>query len=318
MAFLCLLISGCTPPEVKQLMEQGKQVFGSLPDQMPGSEKDSKELIALGKKLYFEKRLSVNDQQSCNSCHMVDNHKFGVDNLAASPGAKGQLGGRNSPTVLNAGFHIAQFWDGRAADLKEQAKGPILNPIEMGMPSEKAVLDKIRKIESYQSLFKKAYPDDKTPLTYDNMANAIASFERTLITKDRFDDFINGDKNALRREEQEGLRLFMSFGCTTCHSGNLFGGRMYQKVGLVNEYANKSDLGRFEITKKETDKYFFKVPSLRNIAKTAPYFHDGSIPDLKTAVKEMAWLQLGRKIDDRSVELIVSFLKSLSDKERSL
>ena len=284
---------------------------------MPGGDHDTKDIIALGKKLYFEKKLSINDSQSCNSCHMIDGGRFGVDNLSTSPGAKGKNGDRNSPTVFNAGFQIAQFWDGRAPDLKEQAKAPIQNPIEMGMPSEKFVVDKISKIPEYPALFKKAYPSTENPITYDNLANAIASFERTLITRDRFDDFMNGDKDALSENERQGLRIFMSLGCTSCHNGNLLGGRLYQKMGLVHPYANQKDLGRFNATKQETDKHFFKVPSLRNVANTAPYFHDGAIPTLKQAVRQMAWLQLGKRVDDVTINLIIDFLKSLSDKERS-
>ena len=310
--------SACSPsPKVKKLMEQSRQVFGQLPKEMPGGKNDTPALVALGKKLYFEKRLSVNDSQSCNSCHLVDSGRFGVDNLPTSPGAKGKNGDRNSPTVLNAGFHIAQFWDGRAPDLKEQAKGPILNPIEMGMPSEKAVIDKISKIPEYVSLFKKAYPNVPDSLSYDRLANAIAAFERTLITRDRFDDFMNGDGDALSNDAQQGLRVFMSLGCTACHSGNLLGGRFYRKIGLVNEYKNKKDLGRFKVTKQESDKYMFKVPSLRNVANTAPYFHDGSAATLKQAIRQMAHLQLGRGVDDQSIDLIIEFFKSLSDKKRS-
>ncbi len=314
--FLGFIFITCTPTEVKKLMEQSRQVFGTLPKVMPGAEKDTRDLIYLGKRLYFEKKLSINNSQSCNTCHMLDGGGFGVDNLPTSPGAKGKNGARNSPTVLNAGFHVAQFWDGRAPNLKEQAKGPILNPIEMGMPSKKAVIDKISKITEYLSLFKKGYPNQTNPITYDNLANAIASFERTLTTRDRFDDFIEGDKKALSRNEQKGLRLFMSLGCATCHNGNLFGGRLYQKMGMVNSYTNQKDLGRFEITKKEVDKYFFKVPSLRNIANTAPYFHDGTVTTIKEAVRQMAWLQLGKRLDNTTIDLITSFLKSLSDKDR--
>ena len=298
-------------------MKKSREVFGTLPTKMPGSENDTKELVALGKKLYFEKRLSVNDQQSCNSCHDLENNAFGVDNLPTSPGARKKNGDRNSPTSLNAGFHSVQFWDGRSPDLKDQAKAPILNPIEMGMPSEKAVLDKVGKIAEYPDMFKKAYPKQDDPLTYDNLANAIAAFEKTLITQDRFDDFQNGDADALTKEEQQGLRVFMDIGCITCHSGNLIGGRMFEKMGLVNPYANKKDLGRFSVTKNPADKYVFKVPSLRNVAKTAPYFHDGAVQSLNGSVRQMAWLQLGKKLDTQTIDLIVSFLGALTDKKRS-
>lgn len=217
LTFLGILLVTCGPSEkTKKLIDDSKKIFGTIPDKMPGGEVDTPELIQLGEKLYFEKRLSANDTQSCNSCHNVVGKAAGVDNLPTSPGAFGKNGVRNSPTVLNAGFHIAQFWDGRAKDLKEQAKGPILNPVEMAMPSASEVEKKIGQIPEYQELFAKAYPDSLTKensntltraqkITYDNITGAIAAFERTLKTQDRFDDFQKGNHKALSIEEQEGL-----------------------------------------------------------------------------------------------------------------
>jgi cytochrome c peroxidase len=298
-------------------MEQAKATFGTLPAQMPGAENDNPALVALGNKLYHEKRLSVNDTQSCASCHLVENNGPGVDNKRFSPGAlPGTEGGRNAPTSLNAGFHMAQFWDGRAPDLKEQAKGPILNPVEMAMPSEKAVLEKLAAIPEYKDAFSKAFGSDDA-LTYDNLAQAIAAFERTLITKDRFDDFQNGKASALNEEEKSGLALFMQTGCTSCHSGALLGAKMYQKMGLAKPYANTKDKGRFDVTKKDADKYFFKVPSLRNVALTAPYFHDGAAATLEEAVKTMAAIQLGKELTPEEIKSIVAFLKTLSAKNSS-
>jgi cytochrome c peroxidase len=295
------------------LRDRVKPIFGVLPEKMPGAEQDTPALVALGKDLYFDKRLSSNDSQSCNSCHMVDNHRGGVDNEPTSPGALGKRGGRNSPTVLNAGFQMAQFWDGRAADLVEQAKGPVLNPIEMGMPDSDAVVKKLSGLTAYQEAFKSVFGDNQ--LTYDNIAKAIAAFERTLITRDRFDDFQKGDNQALNEAEMKGLDLFVSVGCVACHNGPLLGGNAYHKVGLVNAF-NGKDLGRFEVTKDEADKHKFKVPMLRNIEITAPYFHDGRSATLPEAVREMAWLQLGRKLTDPEVDAIVAFLKTLTDKPR--
>ncbi|MDH5717387.1 MAG: cytochrome-c peroxidase [Spirochaetia bacterium] len=303
--------------KANELMNKAKETIGVLPDKMPGAENDTPKKIELGKKLYFETKLSITDTQSCNSCHLVDNKKGGVDNTQFSPGAKGSLGGRNAPTVLNAGFHIAQFWDGRAPDLKEQAKGPILNPVEMAMPNEQAVIDKISSLEDYQSLFKEAYPDSNNPITYDNLADAIAAFERTLITKDRFDDFQKGDLNALSEDELEGLSLFMNkLDCTQCHDGPLLGGNSYEKMGVEKPYKNTKDLGRFDVTKEEDDKYYFKVPSLRNIAITFPYFHDGGAMSLEDAVKTMADIQLNVNLTKEQIDKIVKFLKTLTDKER--
>jgi len=279
---------------------------------MPGSENDIKTKIALGKKLYFEKRLSKNNTQSCNSCHNLDNGKNGVDNQPTSKGAFGKRGGRNSPTVWNAGLHIAQFWDGRASDLKAQAKGPILNPIEMAMSSEKAVIDKLGKIKEYPALFKAAFPKASNALTYDNLAEAIAAFERTLITRDRLDKFISGDAKALSQKEQIGLDKFIATGCVACHSGNLLGGRSYMKMGLANKYENIQDFGRYSVTEKDEDRYKFKVPSLRNIANTAPYFHDGKAKTLGDAVTQMAWLQLGKKLSTNDISSIVTFLTALN------
>lgn len=298
------------------LRAKAKEFIQPLPDQAPGSQNDSKEKIALGKRLYFEKKLSVNNTISCNSCHVVDGKGGGVDNQPTSPGAHGKRGGRNSPTSLNSAFSFSQFWDGRAENLKAQAKGPILNPIEMAMPSEAAVLEKLGKDASYVKAFAKAFPGGAS-LTYDNLAEAIASFERTLVTHDRFDDFLKGDDKALNAAETRGLELFLNTGCTTCHQGPLLGGTSYQKIGLVNAYENTKDAGRSEITKDEDDKFKFKVPTLRNIALTGPYFHDGSQKTVKETVTKMAWLQLGKQLTDAESESITAFLNALTDKARS-
>ncbi len=299
-----------------EVRKKAMEVISPLPDKMPGSEKDSPALVALGKKLYFEKRLSANNSQSCNSCHQVDGGKSGVDMEPTSPGAFGKRGGRNSPTTLNAGFHLAQFWDGRAADLAAQAKGPILNPGEMAMPSEAAVVEKLSSIGAYPKAFAKAFPGEANALTYDNLAKAIAAFERTLVTHDRVDDFLKGNDKALTAAELKGLETFVAVGCTTCHNGPAIGGNGFRKVGAVNPYKNLADKGRIEVTKEEEDLHVFKVPSLRNIALTAPYFHDGAMRSLAEAVREMAWLQLGQKLDDDQVQSIVTFLRALNGKGR--
>ncbi|EMO78023.1 di-heme cytochrome C peroxidase [Leptospira kirschneri str. 200801925] len=329
LTFLGILLVTCGPSEkTKKLIDDSKKIFGTIPDKMPGGEVDTPELIQLGEKLYFEKKLSANDTQSCNSCHNVVGKAAGVDNLPTSPGAFGKNGVRNSPTVLNAGFHIAQFWDGRAKDLKEQAKGPILNLVEMAMPSALEVEKKIGQIPEYQELFAKAYPDSLTKensntltrtqkITYDNITGAIAAFERTLKTQDRFDDFQKGSHNALSVEEQEGLEKFITTGCITCHIGPLLGGNSFRKLGQVNPYENSSDTGRQNLTKNSSDAFVFKVPSLRNVAITGPYFHDGKVTTLEEAVKKMAHLQLGKDLSDSDTKLIVTFLKTLTDKNRS-
>jgi cytochrome c peroxidase len=308
-----------TPEEAKaraeKLLADAKQVFAPLPEKMPGSEKDSEAKIALGRKLYFEKAISINNTQSCNDCHRVDEGRGGVDNLPTSKGAEGKFGGRNAPTTLNAGLHVAQFWDGRAPDLAAQAKGPVLNPIEMGMSDEAAVLARL-KDAGYEPQFKAVFPDCDKPLTYDNYAEAVAAFERTLITRDRFDDFLGGNLDALNGREKAGLATFLRTGCADCHQGALLGGTEYEKMGQANAYANTEDVGRFEVTKKDADKFVFKVPSLRNICLTGPYFHDGKSATLADAVKQMAWLQVGDELTDQQVESIVAFLGSLTDKQR--
>lgn len=301
----------------EELHTKAKAIFKELPSVMPGSENDNAVLVELGKKLYFETKLSSTGTQSCNTCHNLNDGMAGVDNAATSEGAvKGNFGNRNSPTTLNAGFHFVQFWDGRAADLKEQAKGPILNPVEMGMKDEKTVVKTISAIPEYKTMFAKAYDKAKTneQITYDNLANAIAAFERTLVSKSKFDDYLAGNKNSLNKDEKAGLNTFMETGCVTCHGGALLGGNMYQKMGLINPYENTKDLGRYEVTKNEADKFMFKVPSLRNVAKTSPYYHDGAVKDLKDAVIKMAWMQLNKKLTDQEATSIVTFLNALSDK----
>lgn len=292
-----------------QIRQQAGALLSPMPETVPGAEADTPAKIALGEKLYFDKRLSINDSQSCNSCHNVATG--GVDNLPFSPGAEGQLGGRNSPTVYNAAYHFAQFWDGRAADLAEQAKGPILNPVEMGMPSEAAVIEKLSGLDDYPAQFASVFGGED-PLSYDNLAEAIAAFERTLVTVDRFDAYLSGDDGALNAQEKQGLQTFMAKGCVACHNGPLLGGHIYQKMGLVKPYANQKDQGRFDLTGNEADRMMFKVPSLRNIALTAPYFHDGGAATLDEAVSQMARLQSGLELSEQEVADIVQFLNALT------
>lgn len=294
------------------LLGKAKAVFSPLPDRMKDSKdnKTSVDKIKLGKTLFFEKKLSLNNSMSCNTCHNLKT--YGVDNQATSLGVKGQRGGRNSPTVYNAGLHIAQFWDGRAKDLEAQAGGPILNPVEMAMPDEATVLKRLEADSKYKEMFKKAFPSEKKPISYLNLTKAIADFEKTLVTPSKFDKFLKGNVNALNKDEKKGLKTFMEKGCTTCHSGVTVGGQMYQKFGMVKPYKNAKDLGKFELTKDEADKFVFKVPSLRNIAKTAPYFHDGKAKTLSEAVNTMGETQLGIKLSKKENKEIVAFLNSLT------
>ncbi len=267
-------------------------------------------LVNLGRQLYFDERLSKNHDVSCNSCHKLD--AYGVDGEQFSSGHKGQKGGRNSPTVYDAADHVAQFWDGRAKDLAEQAKGPVLNPVEMAMPDEKRVVATLASMPEYVAQFKAAFPDEKEPVSFENMAKAIAAFERGLVTRSRFDKFVDGDTSALNEQEQRGFALFTGGGCIACHAGPNLGGAMFQTLGLVKPWPDLKDNGRFDATKNDADKGSFKVPGLRNIAKTGPYFHDGSVADLKKAVALMGEYQLGRTFTDAELDDMVAFLESLT------
>jgi cytochrome c peroxidase len=281
-------------------------MFGVLAEVPVAPAEQSK--VDLGRQLYYDTRLSLGQDISCNSCHLLD--KFGADGQPTSPGHKGQRGGRNSPTSINAFAHIAQFWDGRAPDVEAQAKGPVLNPIEMAMPDEDSVVKLLGTIPGYVSAFDAVYPGDSA-LSYDHMADAIGAFERHLTSPGRFDAYLEGDTSALTDAEQKGLDTFVATGCTACHNGALLGGNSYQKLGAVVPYET-SDLGRGEVTGDEADNYFFKVPSLRNIAETGPYFHDGAVATLEDAVHLMAKHQLGRDLSEADNTSIVTFLGALT------
>jgi cytochrome c peroxidase len=234
-----------------------------------------------------------------------------VDNLPTSPGHVGHLGDRNSPTTFNSSLHIKQFWDGRANDLVEQATGPMTNPGEMAMASEESVLERLKENPEYAKLFKAAFPSEENALSVKNAAIAIAEFEKTLLTPSRFDKYLEGDESALTEKEKLGLKMFVENGCVACHSGIGLGGHMFQKLGLVKPYQTE-DHGKYKVTKNEADKYVFKVPSLRNIEKTGPYFHDGKVKTLADAVKLMASHQLGKDLSEGDIENIVVFLRSLT------
>jgi cytochrome c peroxidase len=287
------------------------QAFAPLPEAMPSGTGDlTEEKIMLGRMLYYEPRLSKSQGISCNSCHMLD--KFGVDGESVSDGHKGQKGSRNSPSVYNAAGHIAQFWDGRAADVEEQAKGPVMNPVEMAMPAEKQVIAVLKSMPEYVQAFKKAFPENKDPVTFDNMANAIGAFERKLVTPARWDKFLRGDQASLTPAEKAGFNTFIAAGCQTCHAGAYLGGNLYQKLGVTKPYPDQSDQGRFLVTKSEGDKMLFKVPSLRNVEMTGPYFHSGKVPTLEETVAQMGEYQLGRRLNDAETKSIVTWMKTLT------
>ncbi|MDG6464534.1 cytochrome-c peroxidase [Glaesserella parasuis] len=270
--------------------------------------------VALGDQIYHDGRLSGDGTVACSNCHQLD--KGGVDGLTTSTGIHGQKGGINAPTVYNAAFNHLQFWDGRAKDLADQAKGPPLNPVEMGSHSFDEILAKFKQDHAFMQEFLAAYPE----LTADTLTDAIAEFEKTLITPNSaFDKFLKGDQNALNDAQKRGYEAFKSAKCDTCHTGTAMGGQSFEYMGLYDDYfkargtpITADDHGRFSQTKDPADMHRFKVPTLRNVALTAPYMHDGSVKDLKEAVRVMAHYQSGKTLTDQELNDITSFLEALT------
>src|SRR5690606_24550788 len=272
------------PIDDDALIKSASSFFSPIPTEPPEIEGNplTPEKIELGKMLFFEPRLSASQILSCNSCHNLA--MGGDDNQETSIGHGWQAGPRNSPTVFNAVFNVAQFWDGRAADLKEQAKGPIQASVEMNNDPER-VIATLRSMPEYVELFKRAFPDDKDPISFDNVTRAIEAFEATLITPNApFDRYLQGDKDALTEQQKRGLQTFINAGCVACHYGVNLGGQQYFPFGVVErpgaEILPRDDKGRFEVTKTATDEYVFRAVPLRNVALTPPYFHSGKVWDL--------------------------------------
>ena len=303
--------------EDKALLERAQATFKPLPDlaEMQKVRPFTEEQVKLGQQLWYENRLSKGNTVSCNSCHNLAT--AGVDNMPTSAGHKSQFGARNSPTALNAALLGSQFWDGRAADVEEQAGGPLLNPVEMANATEADAAAKIAGIPEYQEKFKAAFPEDGA-VSFKNITAALGAFERTLLTPTRWDDYLKGNVSALSEQERKGVRAFMDNGCMSCHSGVNLGGTMFQKFGLVDgpywKHIDdpKHDKGRADVTKKAEDEFFFRVPGLRNVERTYPYFHNGSVWELDKAVNIMAKAQLGKTLAPEDTENIVAFLKALS------
>lgn len=314
-ATIAMLCSAATASALEALPEQPP---------IPKDNPMTPEKVELGKQLFFDPRLSIDGTVSCNSCHNVMGS--GTDNRPVSVGVGGQKGGRSAPTVWNSAFLTAQFWDGRAPTLEEQAKGPVLNPVEMGMHSEKVAVERIAAIPGYKEQFTKVFGGDK-PVTYDNIAKAIAAYERTLITPNSpYDRYVKGDKEVLSKDAKRGLTLVQNLGCTGCHSGPNFAGPTSLPIGegffqkfpvfpgsaYEAKYNLVEDTGRHEVTKQEQDKHLWRVPTWRNVALTAPYFHNGSVATLEEAVRVMAKTQLNKELKDDEVKDIVAFLNSLT------
>ncbi len=301
--------------------------FEALPSKppVPADNPITPAKVELGKQLYFDPRLSKDGSVSCNSCHNV--MAGGDDNRPNSVGIKGQHGGRSAPTVWNSAFLSVQFWDGRAKSLEEQAKGPLTNPIEMGMDSHALVIERIKKIPGYVDGFKKAFPKD-SDITIDHVAKAIATYERTLITTGSpFDRYLKGEKKALSASASRGMNLVQTVGCTSCHSGPNFAGPLlpegtpfFQKFPVFpgskydSQYELTKDGGRAEVTKNAADRGMWRVPTWRNVAVTAPYFHNGAVKTLDEAIRVMAKTQLNKDLKDEEVQDIRSFLESLTGK----
>ena len=320
-ALLSLMAGFCAPAALAEndLPSKARQQFQPIPTtppELPGNPATPAK-VELGKMLYFDPRLSASHAISCASCHDIG--LGGADAEPTSIGHRWQRGGRNAPTVLNAVFNTAQFWDGRAKDLEQQAGGPMVNPVEMASP-ETHVAEQLKGIPGYGDVFAKAFPGEPDPITLANAQKAIAVFEATLITPDApFDRFLKGDENALSPAQKAGLAVFMDKGCSACHNGINIGGGMYAPFGVVEkpgaEFLPPADKGRFMVTKTASDEYVFKVPALRNIALTAPYFHTGQAWDLRQAVAVMGASQLGIQLSGDEVDKITAFLDSLTGEQ---
>jgi cytochrome c peroxidase len=290
-------------------LEQSKVIFGTI-SSIDEINPDTK-AVSLGKALYSEKALSGNGTQSCEDCHLLD--RSGTEPLSVSVGAYGKPVHRNAPTTFNSKFHIAQFWDGRAKDLQEQAGGPILAAGEMGTKSKETAVEAISSIDKYPEMFEEAFGSKE--VTFEKITYAIAEFEKTLVTNDRFDQWMLGSEK-LTDDEINGMKKFIEVGCASCHNGPLLGANSYRKLGQVRPYMTESehvDLGRYNVTKQESDKQVFKVPSLRNVTNTWPYFHDGSIKTIEEAILIMGKYQLGVDLTEDDLNSIVTFLKTMEN-----
>lgn len=319
-AWLLALVIGCSDCNDEETAETEETVETETPEapveepiQALPAVQTNMDKVVLGRRLYFDPILSGDGTISCATCHSLDHG--GAEPRAVSTGINSQSGPINSPTVLNAGFNFRQFWDGRAADLREQAEGPVENPLEMGTTFAEAI-ERIRGDEWYVERFGALYGGE---ITKENITDAIAEYERSLVTPSPVDAFLNGDESALNEQQQRGYATFKEVGCASCHMGVNVGGTMYQKMGVVEDYfalrggeLTEADQGRFAQTQSDSDRHFFKVPTLRNVALTPPYFHDGSQEELGEAVRIMARVQLGRRLEDAQIADIVAFLEALT------
>jgi cytochrome c peroxidase len=312
--FTILLIAAAA--EDTALLKQAQGIFEPLPKDMATAEFPiTRERVELGRSLFFDPRLTIDANMSCSSCHQPA--LYGTDGLPKPTGVKQRAHPRHTPTNLNAGTSFVIHWRGDRTNLEDQVFQALTSPITSGQPDEKAVFDRLARIPGYPPLFKAAFPDDPQPITLRNIATAIGAYERTLVTPSPFDAYLAGNQEALSPAAKAGLEKFINTGCVACHNGVGVGGGMYQKFGVVEDYWKATDSdpiykGRFDVTKDPNDLYVFRVASLRNVAMTPPYFHDGSVAALSDAVKVMARVQLGVSLNDADTGDIVAFLQSLT------
>ena len=300
----------------EELMNKAKSIFGPLPASMTSPDNPiTTEKVKLGSVLFWEPRISVDGTVSCAKCHPLG--LYAVDGLRKSLGNHCKENPRNDPTILNAAAQISAHWIGNRTSVEDQAKQALVGPPSYGMPNYESVEKILKGMQGYVTMFKQAFPGEKDPVTADNFAKAVGAFERTLMTPAPFDDFMKGNATALTDQQKQGLKTFLGVGCAACHSSPYLGGQMYQKFGIFEPYekytkSQPMDDGRFAVTKNPADKYFFKVPILRNVAETPPYFHDGSVGKLEGAVIIMAKIQLAKDLTKEQTGEIVAFLKSLT------
>jgi cytochrome c peroxidase len=309
-------VAPAATPDDDALLKQARALFKPLPEDMGTADYPiTPERVTLGRLLFFDPRISLDGTVSCARCHQPS--LYGTDALAKPIGVKDRQNPRNAPTVLNAALQFAAHWRGDRVNVEDQATKALIGPPSFGQPDFRAAMAKIMAIPNYVELFRKAFPSDKEPVSPENWGKAILAYERTLVTPSPFDAYLAGNVQALTPSARVGLRKFIDTGCAACHGGVGVGGGMYQKFGLVEDYWQETrspviDKGRFEVTGSPADKYVFKVPSLRNVAMTPPYFHDGSVATLPEAVHAMGKVQLGKDLSKQDVDAIVTFLGSLT------
>ncbi len=302
-------------PNAKTLLEEAKQNFQPIVVPSPVNDSVAAARVELGRRLFFENRVSMDGNVSCAHCHLPE--KLASDGLPKAIGVFGKENPRNAPSIFNAALNFKQHWRGDRESLEDQAEKSLLGPASFGNPDQATAMSKLKAIPAYAGAFAKAFPGDKDPINSKNWGAAVGAFERTLMTPSKFDAFLSGDASALTNQEQAGLRKFIDLGCVACHNGPGVGGNFFQKFGVVSDYWKATgvatpDKGRADVTKNDADLYVFKVASLRNIAQTAPYFHDGSVEDLTKAVKIMGKTQLGQDLSEKDAADIVAFLGALT------